>query len=143
MVLVTEIYRLSKTFPNDESYGLTSQLRRCAVSIPSNIAEGYGRNSIHEYIRFLYIATGSLFELQTQLEISFNLEYLNTSVFDKLYESTREIERMLWVFNQKVERQTISITLCRVEHFVLGSPLRSGCPSVPLYLKQLLLISEF
>ena len=60
MTLVTEIYKISKGFPKDEVYGLTSQMRRCAVSIPSNMAEGYGRNSTNEYLHFLRIATGSL-----------------------------------------------------------------------------------
>jgi four helix bundle protein len=70
-------------------------MRRCAISIPSNIAEGYGRNSTNEYIHFLRIATGSLYELQTQMEISMNLCYLNRDKLDKLYELSREIERML------------------------------------------------
>ncbi|KFI37552.1 S23 ribosomal protein [Peptococcaceae bacterium SCADC1_2_3] len=95
MTLVTEIYKISKGFPKDEAYGLTSQMRRCAISIPSNMAEGYGRKSTNEYIHFLRIATGSLYELQTQMEISMNLCYLNRDEFDKLYELSREIERML------------------------------------------------
>ena len=95
MLLVTEIYKLSKSFPKDESYGLTSQIRRCAVSIPSNIAEGYGRNSTSDYIRFLNIATGSLYELQTDMEIALNLQYIDRHNFSELYESSREIERML------------------------------------------------
>ena len=95
MTLVTEVYKISKGFPKDEAYGLTSQIRRCAISIPSNMAEGYGRNSTNEYIHFLRIATGSLYELQTQMEISMNLYYLNRDEFDKLYELSREIERML------------------------------------------------
>lgn len=95
MNLVTEIYRKSRGFPNVEMYGLTSQMRRCAVSIPSNIAEGYGRNSTNDYVRFLQIAFASLYELQTQVEISANLEYLIKSEFDRLYEMTREIERLL------------------------------------------------
>ncbi len=73
MVLVTEVYEISKKFPKDELYGLTSQIRRCAISLPSNIAEGYGRNSTNDYIHFLRIASGSLYELQTQMEISLNL----------------------------------------------------------------------
>ena len=68
----------------DEAYRLTSQIRRCAISIPSNIAEGYGRNSTNEYLRFLRIATGSLYELQTQIEIYMNLYYLNRDEFGKL-----------------------------------------------------------
>jgi len=95
MTLVTEIYKISKGFPKDEAYGLTSQMRRCAISIPSNMAEGYGRNSTNEYLHSLRIATGSLYELQTQMEISMNLYYLNRDEFDKLYELSREIERML------------------------------------------------
>jgi len=82
MALVTKIYQLSKLFPRDETYGLTSQMRRCAVSIPSNMAEGYGRRSTDDYIRFLQIATGSLYELQTQMEISLNLRYLERSDFE-------------------------------------------------------------
>lgn len=95
MALVTNIYQITKSFPNNETYGLVSQIRRCAVSIPSNIAEGYGRNSTNDYTRFLNISTGSLYELQTQLGISLNLQYLEKSDFDKLYESSREIERMI------------------------------------------------
>ena len=95
MALVADIYKLSKSFPKDETYGLTSQMRRCAVSIPSNIAEGYGRNSTSDYVRFLHIATGSLYELQTQIEIAFKLEYLKKADFGRLYESSREVERML------------------------------------------------
>ena len=74
MVLVTDVYRASSEFPTHERYGLSSQIRRCAVSIPSNIAEGFGRHSATDYIRFLTIANGSLYELQTQIEIALNLE---------------------------------------------------------------------
>lgn len=95
MSLVTELYKTTNNFPQNEIYGLTGQIRRCSVSIPSNIAEGYGRNSVTEYIRFLRIAAGSLYELQTQLEISLNLKYLGKIDFEKLFESSREIERML------------------------------------------------
>ena len=103
MFLVTEIYKLTKSFPADETYGLTSQMRRCAISIPSNIAEGYGRNSTSDYVRFLHIAAASLYELQTQLEISLNLLYLKKKGdFDRLYESSREIERMLSSLAKKV-----------------------------------------
>ena len=102
MALVTEIYKQTKSFPKDETYGLTSQMRRCAVSIPSNMAEGYGRKSTNDYIRFLHIATGSLYELQTQMEISLNLRYLKKSDFDELYESSREIERMISSLTKKL-----------------------------------------
>jgi len=95
MVLVTEVYEISKKFPKEELYGLTSQIRRCAISLPSNIAEGYGRNSTNDYIHFLRIASGSLYELQTQMEISLNLQYIDSREFENLYELSREIELML------------------------------------------------
>ncbi len=95
MQLVTSIYSLSKSFPDQELYGLTSQIRRCSVSIPANIAEGYGRNSTQDYLRFLRIANGSLFELQTMLEISYNLNLLAQDKYSHHYEMSREIERML------------------------------------------------
>ncbi|CAN5830035.1 four helix bundle protein [soil metagenome] len=75
--LLKNMYVVSQLFPKEEQYGLTNQMQRCAVSIPSNIAEGYGRNSTVDYKRFLQIAVGSLYELQTQIEISFQLKYLN------------------------------------------------------------------
>lgn len=95
MRFVTELYRGTRCFPKEEIYGLTAQIRRSAVSIPSNIAEGFGRRSTDDYLRFLQIGVGSLFEVQTQLEIAKNLEFLATNEFEKLYEATREIERML------------------------------------------------
>ncbi len=95
MKLVTDVYLITKELPAEEVYGLTSQIRRSAVSIPSNIAEGYGRNSTSDYIRFLQIAGGSLYEMQTQLEICRNLEYISEETFSTTYEQSREIERML------------------------------------------------
>ena len=105
MTLVTEVYKTSKGFSKDEAYGLIPQIRRCAISIPSNIAEGYGRNSTNEYIHFLRIATGSLYELQTQIEICMNLDYLNKDEFNKLYELSREIERMITSLIGKLSSQ--------------------------------------
>jgi len=95
MKLVTDVYLITKSLPKEEIYGLTSQIRKSSVSVPSNIAEGYGRNSTNDYIRFLQIASGSLYELQTQLEVCLNLEYLQKSIFESVYEKSREIERML------------------------------------------------
>ncbi len=95
MAFVTNIYQVIKIFPKEEVYGLTSQIRRCAISIPSNISEGYGRNSTNDYIRFLQISMGSIFEIQTQLEIAKNLGYLNQTKFLEIYDMSREIERML------------------------------------------------
>jgi four helix bundle protein len=95
IAFVTNIYKSVNTFPKEELYGLTSQIKRSAVSVPSNIAEGYGRKSTKEFIRFLRIAMGSLFEIQTQLEISKNLNFFDEETYSLLYEDSREIERML------------------------------------------------
>lgn len=95
MGMVTQVYLASQGFPPEEIYGLTAQLRRSAVSIPSNIADGYGRNATADYVRFLHIATGSLYEMQTQAEIALNLGYLGTEKSESLYETSREVERML------------------------------------------------
>ena len=102
MHLVTQIYWASGNFPKSEFFGLISQLRRSAVSIPSNIAEGYGRRSIEDYLPFLQIFVGSLYELQTQLEIAKKLEYLTEFEFNCLYENTREIKRMLLSLVSKI-----------------------------------------
>jgi four helix bundle protein len=95
MVLVMEIYRLTKAFPRDEMYGLTSQIRRAAVSIPSNICEGYARNSDADFARFLRIACGSLYEMQTQLEIAGNLQYLPDKQLQNVSGQALEVEKML------------------------------------------------
>jgi len=95
MQLVTTIYKISKLFPSDENFGLTSQIRRCTVSIPSNIAEGFGRNSTKNFIRFLQITIRSLFEFQTQIETALNLEYIKKETYLNVYNNRREIEAML------------------------------------------------
>ena len=106
MLLVTETYALTNSFPKEEVYGLTSQIRRSAISIPSNIAEGYGRDGNKDYLKFLNIAYASLFELQTQLEISFNLKYCTEIQFNTIHNNNREIERMLSSFIRKVKERT-------------------------------------
>ena len=85
--LATRIYEVTRSFPKEEAFGLTSQMRRCSVSIPSNIAEGHGRNSTGDYLCFLQIATGSLCELQTQLVIANNLSFFSEKEFDTLEEN--------------------------------------------------------
>jgi len=103
MSLVIDVYGLTQTFPATEVYGLTSQIRRSAVSIPSNIAEGYGRHSTSDYKRFLLIAVGSLFELQTQVEIAYNLAYISKQPFDAFLEKTKELDRMLLSLTNKIK----------------------------------------
>jgi four helix bundle protein len=95
MSLVLAIYNETKSFPKEEIFGLTSQIRRSAVSIPSNIAEGYGRNQSGDYIRFLQIASGSLYEFQTQLEISFRIGLIIKEKYDEINLLSIEIEKML------------------------------------------------
>jgi four helix bundle protein len=99
--LATEVYRLTSNFPKEEKYGLTSQIRRSAVSIPSNIAEGAGRNSAREFTHFLSISNGSSYELQTQLIISKNLELVDSSV-DQVLEQLDQIQKMNYALQGKL-----------------------------------------
>jgi len=82
--LTMSVYRVTSQFPNHEQYGLTSQIRRCCVSIPSNIAEGCGRNSNAELMRFLYIAMGSAQELDYQLFLASELNYISQETYQEL-----------------------------------------------------------
>ncbi|MFD0834741.1 four helix bundle protein [Mariniflexile aquimaris] len=93
MTFVTKIYKVSEGFPKHEVYGLTAQIRRAAVSIPSNIAEGAGRKGENEFTRFLYIALGSLSEVETQLEISQRLNYVDN--IEEINKSIYFIRNML------------------------------------------------
>jgi four helix bundle protein len=95
VALVTDVYRATRTFPADERFGLTSQMRRAAVSVPSNIAEGHGRQSPGEFRQFLGQARGSLSELETQLEIAANLELLDRARAQALQEQVAEVGRIL------------------------------------------------
>ena len=95
MDLVTEIYRLSKKFPKDELFGLTSQIRRAAVSIPSNIAEGRGKSSKGEFQQFLHHSMGSLAEVETQVIIAQNLGYLNAAETEPVMKIIAEVGRLL------------------------------------------------
>lgn len=92
---VTMVYKTTGNFPKEELYGLTSQLRRAAVSIPSNIAEGSARKSNKEFIQFLYIALGSTVEIETQLIISKNLMFIDEASFVEMDKERNEIGRML------------------------------------------------
>jgi four helix bundle protein len=95
MRLVMEIYQTTRLFPRDELYGLTSQLRRAAVSVPSNIAEGQARYSQKEFCHFLSLARGSLVEMETQLMIAQMLSYLSKEQSLALLERTAELGRIL------------------------------------------------
>jgi four helix bundle protein len=95
MDLVTQIYRISATFPREEIYGLTSQLRRASVSIPSNIAEGQGRHGAAEFRHFLRQASGSLMEVETQVLIAERLDYISSDETAKLLATAAEIGKML------------------------------------------------
>jgi four helix bundle protein len=101
--LCITIYRITKHFPKDERYGLTSQIRRSAVSVPSNIAEGYGRKTTREYVKSLYIAYGSHCELETQSVLSKDLGYIKTEDFEALQKDIGEVERMLKALIKSLE----------------------------------------
>jgi four helix bundle protein len=95
MSLVTSTYVLSKTFPEDERFGLTSQMRRSAISIPSNIAEGQGRLSKKEFRQFLALARGSLFELETQMRLATTFSYVNESSLKEFLRQSGEVARLI------------------------------------------------
>lgn len=95
MDLATEIYRLVKYLPREETYALSDQMRRAVVSIPSNIAEGNGRNSVKEFVNFLSIARGSLWELETQLELCVRLNYIDHDQISNALSLITEISKML------------------------------------------------
>ncbi len=101
MMLVKEIYAVTVDFPREEMFGLVSQMRRAAVSIPSNIAEGAARDGDREYIRFLNIARGSLSELDTQLQIAIMLGYLDES--HSLHDLMNRVGRLLNGFSKKLK----------------------------------------
>jgi four helix bundle protein len=93
--LVVYLYEVTRTFPKEETYGLTSQIRRAATSIPANIAEGQGRRLAGEYQHFLGNARGSLWELDTHLEVSFLLNYITQQQYQELRSKMDEVGRML------------------------------------------------
>ena len=95
MDLVTEVYKHSSQFPKEEMFGLTSQLRRSAVSVPSNIAEGFAKSSEKDFARFLEISMGSSYEVETQLIIANRLSMLSTEDFNLMLEKLQEVQRMI------------------------------------------------
>jgi four helix bundle protein len=103
--VVNDIYKVTKHFPKEELYGLTSQIRRAAISIPANIAEGWGRGTTKNYIQFLEISRGSLYELDTLNIISNNLGYLNQENSSEIENKIFEIGRMLNALITKLENK--------------------------------------
>ena len=99
------IYKVTSDFPRQEQYNLVSQIRRTAVSLPSNIAEGYGRKTTVEYIRYLYIAYGSHCELETQVSLSGDLELIKPDILDKIQQDIAEVERMIKSLINSLERK--------------------------------------
>ena len=95
MQLVTEVYKVSESFPKEELYGLTSQLRRAAVSVPANIAEGQGRRSKGEFQQFLGYARGSLLEVETLIMVAVNLNYLTENEAARLLDRSAEVGKIL------------------------------------------------
>ncbi len=106
--LCLEIYKITKGFPKEEIYGLTSQIRRAAVSVPCNIAEGYGRKTTPEYIRALYIAYGSNCELETQVLLSGDLGYIDARKLKKVEDEVGEVERMLKALIKSLDNKPLN-----------------------------------
>lgn len=104
--VVTEVYRVTESFPRREIYGLTAQIRRAAVSVPSNIAEGQARHSQKEFMRFLSTARGSLAEVQTQLLIAQNLSYIDTEKAETLHHQTVNVCQLINALYAAIERRT-------------------------------------
>ncbi len=104
--LVCRVYRHTRDFPRDETYGLSNQLRRAAISIPSNIAEGQARHSTKEFLNFLSMAQGSLAEVETQLIIAFRLGYLDEQSASELGEMTAEVGRLLHGLRRSLTQTT-------------------------------------
>jgi four helix bundle protein len=101
--LTLKVYKLSEAFPDTERFGLTSQIRRSVISVPSNIAEGAGRNSKKDFNRFIAIALGSLFELETQLIIAHELGYTEELNFKELMDEITYIKKMLYKLTKSLE----------------------------------------
>ncbi len=105
MDLVEDVYKKTKGFPREELYGLTSQLRRAVVSVPSNIAEGQGRNSTKEFLHHLSIAYGSLCEVETQCLIAHRLGYLESRDLDRLARQSSEVGRIINGLSNRLPRK--------------------------------------
>jgi len=103
MTLVSESYKLTKSFPKFEVYGLMSQMNRCAVSIPSNIAEGSSKSSNKNFNHYLEHSLGSAFEWETQLNVAYNEKYLSEDKFKELEQKIKEIQKMISSFKKRLQ----------------------------------------
>ena len=107
MDLAERVYLITDSFPKSEIYGLTSQIRRCAVSVPSNLAEGHGRNSAKEFLQFIAISFGSICELETQILLSHRLKYINSQDYDTvlalLIETSKTIRGLQKAIKERIE----------------------------------------
>jgi len=106
--LCLKVYKITKKFPKTEVYSFTSQMRRAALSIPCNIAEGYGRKTTPDYLRFLYMSYGSICELETQILLAGDLEYIETESLSELQSDIGEVERMLKALIKSIERKHLN-----------------------------------
>ena len=100
---VKEIYQTTAEFPSEEKFALASQMQRAAISIPSNIAEGAGRNSNKDFNRFLNIANGSAFELETQIYLAYDLKYIDKNKLENLTVKIIEIKKMIYGFKKNLK----------------------------------------
>ena len=106
MDFVVKIYEASASFPKEERYGLTSQLRSCAVSVPSNISEGAGRGTNKQFKRFLEFSMGSINEAQTQIELANRVKYLNKEAYDSLIDEALQIYKMILAFYNSLKDES-------------------------------------
>jgi four helix bundle protein len=101
-ILVKDVYNLIANFPDDEKFGISSQMKRAAISISSNIAEGAGRSTEKDFMRFLDIANGSAFELESQFFLSFDLEFIEEEVLIEYCEKITEVQKMIYGFKSRL-----------------------------------------
>lgn len=99
------VYEITKGYPKEELYGIISQIRRCAVSIPSNIAEGYAKSSIKEQLKFVEISNGSFYELSTQIEISYELKYISEDNYSNINLQLEKLGKMLYGYKKSLQNK--------------------------------------
>ena len=104
MELVSESYKITRTFPKYETYGLISQMNRCAVSIPSNISEGSSKSSNKHFANYLEHSLGSAFEWETQLNVAFNEDYISEDKFEELEDKIKQIQKMISSFKSGLKK---------------------------------------